>query len=164
MPLDAPLLLERTRMVPACLSMICLLTQRPSLVPTVPFVVKNGSKICCRKLPSMPLPLSATVTRTRRSPFLKAAPVDTRASSALASGDFAGFHRQAQAVLHEYPGAAFTLADATGQQLVNTWVPLGGRYPSALIYRRQRRFSYTHYNPVRSLRVDSADTNLQTSR
>ena len=164
MPLDAPLLLERTRMVPACLSMICLLTQRPSLVPTVPFVVKNGSKICCRKLPSMLLPLSATVTRTRRSPFLKAAPVDTRASSALASGDFAGFHRQAQAVLHEYPGAAFALADATGQQLVNTWVPFGTPLPSALIYRRQRRLSSAHCNPVRPSHVDTAGLDLQTSR
>ena len=67
-PLRAPLLLERMRMVPPCLSIICLLTQRPSPVPTVPLVVKNGSKICCRELALMPLPLSATVTRTQRWP------------------------------------------------------------------------------------------------
>jgi PAS domain S-box-containing protein len=47
----------------------------------------------------------------------------------LVSGDLAAFHRQARAVLHEYPGATFTLADAVGQQLVNTSVPFGTPLP-----------------------------------
>ncbi len=50
-------------------------------------------------------------------------------SDYLASGDLAGFYRQAQEVLHDYPGATFTLADATGQQLVNTFVPFGTPLP-----------------------------------
>ena len=50
-------------------------------------------------------------------------------SPSLVSGDLAAFDRQAQTVLHDYPGAIFTLADATGQQLVNTFVPFGTPLP-----------------------------------
>jgi len=50
-------------------------------------------------------------------------------SPAIVSGDLAAFYHQAEAVLPDYPGSAIVLADASGQQLVNTLVPLGRRLP-----------------------------------
>src|SRR5580692_8627767 len=45
-PRRAPPVLERTWMQPPFFSMSCLQTQRPRPVPTVPLVVKKGSKTC----------------------------------------------------------------------------------------------------------------------
>ncbi len=50
-------------------------------------------------------------------------------SPSLASDDLAGFHRQAKLVLGDYPGGDIILADATGQQLVNSYVPFGKPLP-----------------------------------
>ena len=41
-------------------------------------------------------------------------------SPSLTSGDLAAFQRQAQAVLLDFPGGVVTVADASGQQLINT--------------------------------------------
>ena len=61
-------------------------------------------------------------------------------SPSLVSGDLAGFRHQAQAVLRDYPaGAAITLADATGQQLVNTFVPLGTPLPKRVAWDQMQR-------------------------
>lgn len=58
----------------------------------------------------------------------------------LASGNLAAFHRQAQAVVHDYPdGTAITLADATGQQLANTFFPLGTPLPNHVVWDRMQR-------------------------
>jgi hypothetical protein len=43
-------------------------THSPRPVPTEPFVVKKGSKICFIVATPMPCPQSATVIRTRRLP------------------------------------------------------------------------------------------------
>jgi hypothetical protein len=45
------------------------------------------------------------------------------------SGDFAGVHSQALLLLKSYPGADIIVADATGQQLLNSARPLGSRLP-----------------------------------
>lgn len=50
-------------------------------------------------------------------------------SPSLASGDFAAFHGQARELLKAYPDADIILADATGQQMVNSYQPLGGPLP-----------------------------------
>jgi len=50
-------------------------------------------------------------------------------SPSLASGNLADFHRQATLVLHDYPGGDIILGDATGQQLVNSYVPFGKPLP-----------------------------------
>ena len=50
-------------------------------------------------------------------------------SSSLAGGDMAGFYRQAQEVLDLLPGDIIVLSDASGQQLINTELPLGGLLP-----------------------------------
>jgi PAS domain S-box-containing protein len=50
-------------------------------------------------------------------------------SPSLATGDLATFHHQMELVLRDYPGADIVLADATGQQLVNSFVPFGKPLP-----------------------------------
>ncbi len=47
----------------------------------------------------------------------------------LVSHDLPAFHRQALAVLDGYPGGFIVLADARGQQLVNTFRPFGASLP-----------------------------------
>jgi two-component system sensor histidine kinase/response regulator len=47
----------------------------------------------------------------------------------LQSGDFASFHREATAVVPLVLGNNFALADASGQQLVNTLLPYGAALP-----------------------------------
>ena len=50
-------------------------------------------------------------------------------SPSLASGDLPAFYRQARAVLEAHPGAYIILADATGQELINTFLPFGAPLP-----------------------------------
>ena len=50
-------------------------------------------------------------------------------SPSLATGDLSSFHRQAQLVLRDYQGSDIILADSTGQQLVNSFVPFGKPLP-----------------------------------
>jgi signal transduction histidine kinase len=50
-------------------------------------------------------------------------------SPALASGDMATFHAQARSVLKNFPDSDIILADATGQQLVNSYKPFGSDLP-----------------------------------
>jgi signal transduction histidine kinase len=50
-------------------------------------------------------------------------------SPALTSGDMAAFHVQAQNVLKNFPDADIILADATGQQIVNSFKPFGSALP-----------------------------------
>jgi diguanylate cyclase (GGDEF)-like protein len=51
------------------------------------------------------------------------------ASPALDSDDFARFHRHARDVLPDFPDADIILADRTGQQLVNSYLPFGQPLP-----------------------------------
>ena len=71
-PEERPLLLDpsqlATRTVPLCLAMISPLTQRPSPVPVVSLVVKNGSKILANVSRVIPEPLSATNKRMPGAP------------------------------------------------------------------------------------------------
>ena len=50
-------------------------------------------------------------------------------SPLLISGDMPAFYRQARTVLEDETGAYIFLADATGQELVNTIVPFGSPLP-----------------------------------
>jgi len=50
-------------------------------------------------------------------------------SPSLASGDMAMFHAQMQKVLNNFPDSDIILADATGQQIVNTYMPFGSALP-----------------------------------
>ncbi len=50
-------------------------------------------------------------------------------TSALISGDLPAFYRQALVILEAYPGAYILLADATGQEFVNTFRPFGAALP-----------------------------------
>jgi PAS domain S-box-containing protein len=50
-------------------------------------------------------------------------------SPSLASGDLRAFYPRAMAGLKAYPGARIFLADATGQELVNTFLPFGAPLP-----------------------------------
>jgi len=50
-------------------------------------------------------------------------------SSAFANGDFANVHRQALELLKSYPGADIIVADKTGQQMVNSYLPYGDPLP-----------------------------------
>jgi signal transduction histidine kinase len=60
-------------------------------------------------------------------------------SPALISGDFATFHQQALVVLHDYPGATIALADATAQQLADTYVPFGTPLPKRRVLDSMQR-------------------------
>jgi PAS domain S-box-containing protein len=64
-------------------------------------------------------------------------------SPSLTSGDFAAFHSQARAVLKQYPGADIILADATGQQLVNSFQPAGVPLPKRNVPDTVRRVYQT---------------------
>jgi two-component system sensor histidine kinase/response regulator len=50
-------------------------------------------------------------------------------SKTLASGDLPAFYRRARVVIEAYPGAYILLADATGQEFLNTIAPLGAPLP-----------------------------------
>ena len=50
-------------------------------------------------------------------------------SPLLVSGDLPAFYRQARAVLEAEPGTYIFLADATGQELINTIPPFGAHLP-----------------------------------
>jgi signal transduction histidine kinase len=50
-------------------------------------------------------------------------------SPALASGDMATFHAQARSVLKDFQDSDIILADATGQQIVNSYKPFGSDLP-----------------------------------
>ncbi|KAB0670242.1 hypothetical protein F6V30_08790 [Oryzomonas sagensis] len=50
-------------------------------------------------------------------------------SPAFAAGDFAAIHRQTRELAAAYPGADIIVADATGQQLVNSYRPYGTPLP-----------------------------------
>ncbi len=60
----------------------------------------------------------------------KVAALAMATSRNLATGDLAAFHVQASSLLgQDFPGFAFVLSDATGQQLVNTLRPYGQPLP-----------------------------------
>ncbi len=50
-------------------------------------------------------------------------------SPSLISGDLPAFYRQARVILEAHPGDDILLADATGQELVNTLLPFGAPLP-----------------------------------
>jgi hypothetical protein len=50
-------------------------------------------------------------------------------SPAFATGDFQGVHRQTLKMLESYPGSNIVVADVTGQQLVNSFLPFGTPLP-----------------------------------
>src|ERR1035441_4267916 len=50
-------------------------------------------------------------------------------SKTLASGDLPAFYRRARVVIEAYPGAYILLADATGQEFLNTIAPFGAPLP-----------------------------------
>ncbi|MHC1727802.1 MAG: ATP-binding protein [Syntrophobacteraceae bacterium] len=50
-------------------------------------------------------------------------------SPAIALGDFAAFHAQVLRVAKDYPGSDIIMADATGQQIVNSYRSFGSQLP-----------------------------------
>jgi len=50
-------------------------------------------------------------------------------SPSIAAGDMAAFHGQVQEVLRSYPGSDIIMADETGQQVINSYLPLGTALP-----------------------------------
>jgi hypothetical protein len=67
-------------MEPPFFSTSCLQTQSPRPVPTVPLVVKKGSKIFFIVVSAMPLPQSATAIRTRRVPSFGSMEAEARST------------------------------------------------------------------------------------
>jgi PAS domain S-box-containing protein len=60
-------------------------------------------------------------------------------SPSLDSGDLKAFHHQALMVLQEYEGGDIILADASGQQLVNSFRPFGTQLPRRAVRDEVRR-------------------------
>ncbi len=65
-------------------------------------------------------------------------------SPSLASGDLAAFHSQTQAVIQQYPAADIILADPSGQQLVNSFLPFGTPLPKRNDPTARRVFETGH--------------------
>jgi PAS domain S-box-containing protein len=61
-------------------------------------------------------------------------------SPSLTSGDMAAFHEQTQAVIQRFPAADIILADPSGQQLVNSFLPFGTPLPKRNDPAAQRVF------------------------
>jgi len=57
-------------------------------------------------------------------------------SRSIDAGDYSCFHAQALAVLASHPGADIILADSTGQQLVNSFLPPGAPLPKRNLQER----------------------------
>lgn len=68
-------------------------------------------------------------------------------SPALAAGDFGSFHEQARELLKSYEGADIILADASGQQLVNSYRPLGAPLPKRNIGSKAFRRVFEERRP-----------------
>lgn len=68
-------------------------------------------------------------------------------SPALAAGDFGSFHEQARELLKSYEGADIILADASGQQLVNSYRPLGAPLPKRNIGSKAFRRVFEEKRP-----------------
>jgi PAS domain S-box-containing protein len=64
-------------------------------------------------------------------------------SPALASGDMAAFHAQALNVLKNFPDSDIILADATGQQIINTYKAFGSALPKRATLNTVRRIFET---------------------
>ena len=60
-------------------------------------------------------------------------------SPALTAGDFAEFHRQARMLLTIRPGGSVVLVDASGQQLVNSYVPYGTPLPKRVAWEQVQK-------------------------
>ena len=61
-------------------------------------------------------------------------------SPAAISGDVPAFDKQAHAVLHDYPaGSVITLSDAGGQQIADTYAPLGTPLPKLVAWDQPKR-------------------------
>lgn len=86
--------------------------KRRALQETVLETARALSLVVDRELANMQASLTALAT-----------------SPSLATGDLAAFHRQARLILPDYPGGDIILANATGQQLVNSFVPFGKPLP-----------------------------------
>ena len=70
-----------------------------------------------------------TMVVDRELTSVQAALLALATSPSFASGDFAGIHRQTLQLLQSYPGADIIVADASGQQLVNSFLPYGTPLP-----------------------------------
>ncbi|WP_428565290.1 MAG: ATP-binding protein [Solidesulfovibrio sp. DCME] len=64
-------------------------------------------------------------------------------SPSIDSGNFAAFHAQSLELLANFPNADILLADASGQQLSNTYLPFGTPLPRRNVPERVRRIFET---------------------
>jgi signal transduction histidine kinase len=84
-------------------------------------------------------------------------------SPSFSSGDLAGVHRQALQILKSYPGADIVVADATGQQLVNTSRPFGSALPKRNAVENVSRVFATGQPVVSSLYTGAVTKQAQIS-
>jgi len=84
-----------------------------------------------------------TMVVDRELSSVKAALQALATSPAFSKGDFAEVHRQAVELLKSYPGADIIVADATGQQLVNSYRSFGEPLPKRKSPETLRRIFQT---------------------
>jgi PAS domain S-box-containing protein len=111
----------------ACLTLTCVLP----IGFIVGFLVYYSYQQTQRALESSMLETARALSMVvdQQLATMQASATTLATAPSLVSGDLAAFHRQAQAVVHDYPDSSIVLADATGQQLVNTFVPFGTPLP-----------------------------------
>ena len=86
---------------------------------------------------------SLTMVVDRELTSVQAALSALATSPSFAAGDFAGVQRQAMLLLRSYPGADIIVADATGQQMVNSFLPDGTPLPQRKNLEAVRRIFAT---------------------
>ena len=84
-------------------------------------------------------------------------------SPSFAAGDLAGVQRQALRILQSYPDADIIVADATGQQLVNSSRPYGSPLPKRAVPETVRRIFETGKPAVSGLFTGAVSRQQQIS-
>jgi PAS domain S-box-containing protein len=111
----------------ACLVLACVLPVWLAAGFLVYYSYQNKQALVERHMQDTARALALVVDRELAS--MQASLHVLATSPSLASGDMAGFHRQSQAVIQQYPSADIVLADSSGQQLVNSFLPFGTPLP-----------------------------------
>ena len=111
----------------ACLVAACVLPVWVAAAALVAYSYQTQSEEIRRHLLETARALRLTVDREVAT--LQTAMRVLATSPLLASGDLAGFHAQAHGVAGTFAGSDIIMADATGQQVVNTFLPYGQPLP-----------------------------------
>ncbi|WP_243362579.1 response regulator [Fundidesulfovibrio terrae] len=111
----------------ACLVAVCVLPVWISAGYLVHYSFENKRALIGRHMLETARALSLVVDRELVS--IQAALTALATSPSLDTGDMAAFHAQVREVLQSYPGSDIIMADVSGQQIINSYLPFGAPLP-----------------------------------